>query len=137
MQPLGRKRIGVSACGRVGVCKASSIVETSGHYSRVEKQFYFPADTPKKMLAIAATRASADLERRCHDSSSQPRFLWFNFGEDNAYGRRLKDCYFSYPSRWHWGSALSHTVDGRHNLIGREVMDHVARSRNSDELAPG
>jgi hypothetical protein len=33
----------------------------------------------------------ADLERRGHDSSSQPRFLWFNFGEDNAYGRRLQE----------------------------------------------
>ena len=38
--------------------------------------------------------------------------------------------------RWRSGSKLSHTVDGRHNPIGREVMDHVARSRNSNELAP-
>jgi hypothetical protein len=36
-----------------------------------------------------------------------------------------------------FGSKMSHTVNGRHNLIGREVMDHVARSRNSDKLALG
>ncbi len=35
------------------------------------------------------------------------------------------------------GRKLSRTVNRRHDLIGRKVMDHVARSRNPDELASG
>ena len=51
--PLAEERIGVSACGRVGGCKASSIPSRPpGHYSRVEKQSYFPrrpyANTPTR-----------------------------------------------------------------------------------------
>src|ERR1700692_3245338 len=47
------KRIGVSVCRRVGVCKASSTPSRPpDHYSRVEKQSYFPrrryADTPTR-----------------------------------------------------------------------------------------
>src|ERR1700692_145956 len=47
------KRIGVSVCRRVGVCKASSTPSRPpDHYSRVEKQSYFPrrryADPPTR-----------------------------------------------------------------------------------------
>src|SRR5271165_692723 len=54
------KRIGVSACRRVGVCKASSIPSRPpDHYSRVEKQSYFPG----RPYAKTPTRRHASLRR--------------------------------------------------------------------------
>src|SRR5580700_3166180 len=63
--------MGVSGCRRLGVCKASSIPSRPhGHYSRVEKQSYFPrrryANTPTRRHASPADGPFCSQEYTCY-----------------------------------------------------------------------
>jgi hypothetical protein len=59
------RRVGVWACGRVGVCKESSASwRLPGQYSHVQKQFYSPdAVTPTRRYADTLPQPTAHFER--------------------------------------------------------------------------